>query len=185
MRTNSRLRGSGRSPFPARTRALCDAGAERWRAPGGGVFRPRSWVLASWRRRRSPPRGRSCRGISPSPFLGHRAGESPSRADPEAALLPSRCLPELCAERPTPSESPTQQCALAAEVCADYASQRPAAFSRGVPRPRHAHRGQGRLQPISGGYSMLFAPFLGSTALDSVAQNGRGRTHAGESREQL
>ena len=100
-----------------------------------------------------------------------------------------RCLPELCAEQPTLSVTDKMR-VLADEVARtrfpapDGFFDDPVEFHVLGMRKRRA---MGRpWQPISGGYSMLaVAPFLGSTALDSVAQMGVGERMLVSTREQL
>ena len=177
--------------------ALLEPSVHPVRAPGGGAFHPKVWALrflsedgailirvAVLSRNltfdRSWDIALASEG-SPTP----RRQISGSR--PLAEFL--RRLPALCQESPSPSVAEKVR-ALADEV-ARTAFGAPDGF---FDNPIEFHvlgiggrEAADRLwQPISGGYDMIaVAPFVGSTALHSVAEMGEGQRMLVSSREEL
>ena len=166
-------------------------------APGGGAFHPKVWVLRFLSEDGAPlirvavlsrnlTFDRSW-DIALASEASPKPRQQTAGSRPLAEFI--RRLPELCAEQPNPSVADKMR-ALADEVARtrfpapDGFFDDPVEFHvLGMRKRRAAGR---PWQPISGGYSMLaVAPFLGSTALDSVAQMGGGERMLVSTREQL
>ena len=167
------------------------------RAPGGGAFHPKVWVLrflsengASLLRvavlSRNLTFDRSW-DIALATEASPRPRQRSAGSRPLAEFV--RRLPELCAEPPNPSVLRKVQ-ALADEVsrtrfpAPDGFFDDPVAFHvLGMGRGRATGK---PWQPMSGGYDVLaVAPFIGSTALNTVAGMGVGERTLVSTREQL
>lgn len=166
-------------------------------APGGGAFHPKVWVLrflsedgailvrvAVLSRNLTFDRSWDI-------ALASEGSPKPKRQTPGSRPLAElvRHLPALCEESPSTSIADKVE-ALADEV-ARTAFRAPDGF---FDDPIEFHvlglggqQAAGRLwQPISGGYDMIaVAPFVGSSALDSVAGMGEGQRMLVSSREEL
>ncbi|MCY4319908.1 MAG: phospholipase D family protein [Alphaproteobacteria bacterium] len=175
--------------------ALLEPSLHPVRAPGGGAFHPKVWVLrfmsedgkplirvAILSRNLTFDRSWDIALASEAAPRQRTAGSRPL-----AEFV--RRLPELCAESPAPSLSDRME-ALADEVsrtrfpAPEGFSDDPVRFHVLGMDGRHA---RGRLwQPMSDGYDVLaVAPFVGSTALNEVARMGRGKRTLVSSRDQL
>ena len=158
------------------------------RAPGGGAFHPKVWVLRFLFEDGAPLIRVAVlsRNLtfdrSWDIALASEASPKPKQQTAGSRPLAEfvRRLPELCAEQPNPSVADKIR-ALADEVARtrfpapDGFFDDPIKFHvLGIGKRPTARR---LWQPISGGYSMLaVAPFVGSTALDAVAHMGVGRS---------
>lgn len=177
--------------------ALLEPNVHPVRAPGGGAFHPKVWVL-----RFLSENGASLIRVavlsrnltfdrSWDIAFATEASPRPRQRTAGSRLLAEfvRRLPELCAERPAPSVSDKIR------VLADEVSRTrfpaPGGF---FDDPVQFHvlgiggrQTPGQLwQPISNGYDILaVAPFIGSTALDTVARMGVGERTLVSTREQL
>ena len=167
------------------------------RAPGGGAFHPKVWVLR-FTSEGGPPLMRVAVLSRNLTFdrswdiaLASEAAPRPRQRTAGSRPLAEfvRRLPELCAERPVPSLSDRIE-ALADEVsrtrfpAPDGFSDNPVRFHVLGMGGRHTG---GRLwRPMSGGHDVLaVAPFVGSTALNEVARMGAGERTLVSSRDQL
>ena len=177
--------------------ALLEPSIHPVRAPGGGAFHPKVWVLRFMSEEGEP--------LIRVAILSRNltfdrswdialASESvPKRRQRAAGSRPLaefvRRLPELCAEGPAPSLSDRIE-ALADEVsrtrfpAPEGFSDEPVRFHVLGMDGRPA---SGRLwRPMSGGHDVLaVAPFVGSTALNEVARMGTGKRTLVSSRDQL
>ena len=177
--------------------ALLEPSVHPVRAPGGGAFHPKVWVLrfvsengASLIRvavlSRNLTFDRSW-DIAFSTEASPRPRQRSAGSRPLAEFV--RRLPELCAEPPHPSVLDKIR-ALADEVsrtrfpAPDGFFDDPVAFHvLGMGRGRATSK---PWQPMSGGYDILaVAPFIGSTALNTVARMGVGERTLVSTREQL
>ena len=177
--------------------AMLEPSVHPVRAPGGGAFHPKVWVLrflsedgASLIRvavlSRNLTFDRSwdiALASEGSPMPRRRT----SGSRPLAELV--KRLPDLCDEAPSPSVAEKVH-ALADEI-ARTAFPAPEGFFDepiefhvlGMDRRQAGNR---LWQPFSGGYDMIAAaPFVGSTALASVARMGEGERILVSSREEL
>ena len=177
--------------------ALLEPSVHPVRAPGGGAFHPKVWVLrflsengASLIRvavlSRNLTFDRSWDiAFSTEASPGPRQRTAGSR--PLAEFV--RRLPELCAEPPDPSVRDKMR-ALADEVSRSRFPA-PGGFFDDPVAFHVLGMGRGRAtgkpwQPMSGGYDILaVAPFIGSTALNTVAGMGGGERTLVSTREQL
>ena len=177
--------------------AMLEPSVHPVRAPGGGAFHPKVWVLRFLSRdgailirvavlSRNLTFDRSW-DIALASEGSPRSRRQTSGSRPLAELV--RRLPTLCEESPSPSVADKVQ-TLADEV-ARTAFRAPEGFFDD-PIEFHVLGIGGRQaavrlwQPISGGYDMIaVAPFVGSTALDTVARMGEGERMLVSSREEL
>ncbi len=177
--------------------ALLEPSVHPVRAPGGGAFHPKVWVL-----RFLSENGASLIRVavlsrnltfdrSWDIALASEASPRPrQRAAASRGLAEFvRRLPALCAERPSPSVS-DQIRNLADEVSRTRFPGPDGFFDD--PVEFHVLGMGGRKatgkswKPMSGGYDVLaVAPFIGSTALDAVARIGDGERTLVSTREQL
>ena len=177
--------------------AMLEPSVHPVRAPGGGAFHPKVWVLRFLSEdgevlirvavlSRNLTFDRSW-DIALASEASPKPRQRTSGSRPLAEFV--RRLTELCAEQPTSWVAAKIQ-ALANEV----ARTRFPAPDGFLDNPIEFHvlglrnqRAKGRLwHPISGGYDMIaVAPFVGNTALDSVARMGEGERMLVSSREQL
>ncbi len=177
--------------------ALLEPSIHPVRAPGGGAFHPKVWVLrfvsengASLIRvavlSRNLTFDRSW-DIALATEASPRPRQRSAGSRPLAEFV--RRLPKLCAEPPDPSLLDKVR-ALADEVsrtrfpAPDGFFDDPIAFHvLGMGRGRATTK---PWQPMSGGYDILaVAPFIGSTALNTVAGMGVGERTLVSTREQL
>ncbi|MCY4292404.1 MAG: hypothetical protein OXC72_11700, partial [Roseovarius sp.] len=166
--------------------AMLEPGIHPVRAPGGGVFHPKVWVLR-FIAEDGPPLIRVALlsrnltfdrswDIALASEAEPRSGQGIAGSSPLAEFI--RCLPELCVEQMDPSLS-DRVLTLANEVLRTHFPA-PVGFSPD-PLKFHVlgmaggHTGGSFLRPISGGRDVLaVAPFVGSTALNEVASMGAG-----------
>ena len=175
--------------------ALLEPSVHSVRAPGGGAFHPKVWVL-----RFVSENGASLIRVAVlsrnltfdrSWDIVFTTEASPNRRQRSAGSRPLaefvRDLPELCGEPPNPAVLDKIR-ALADEVSRTCFPAPDGFFDD--PVVFHV-LGMGQTpgrpwQPISGGYDILaVAPFIGSTALDAVAGMGTGERILVSTREQL
>ena len=177
--------------------AMLEPSVHPVRAPGGGAFHPKVWVL-----RFNSEDGPSLIRVavlsrnltfdrSWDIALASEAAPGPRQRTAGSRPLAEfiRRLPELCAEGPAPSLADRIE-ALADEVsrarfpAPDGFSEDPVTFHVLGMDGRHTG---GRLwRPMSGGHDVLaVAPFVGSTALNEVARMGAGERMLVSSRDQL
>ena len=166
--------------------ALLESSIHPVRAPGGGAFHPKVWVLRFLSENGAPLIRVAVlsRNLtfdrSWDIALATEASPGPKRRSNGSGPLAEfvQRLPELCAERPDPSVLDKIQ-ALANEVSRTRFPAPDGFFDD----PVSFHvlgMGKGRAtskpwQPMSGGYNILaVAPFIGSTALNAVAGMGVG-----------
>ena len=176
--------------------AMLESSVHPVRAPGGGAFHPKVWVLRFLSEEGAPLIRVAVlsRNLtfdrSWDIALASEGSPKPRQASgsrPLAELV--RSLPSLCEESPSPSAT-DKVLALAEEVArTDFPA--PDGFF-GDPIEFHVlgmpgRQPSGRLwQPISGGSGMIaVAPFVGNTALDSVARMAEGERMLVSSREEL
>ena len=177
--------------------ALLEPSVHPVRAPGNGVFHPKVWVLRFVSEKRRPLIRVAIlsRNLtfdrSWDIALATEASPKPKQrctgSRPLAECI--RRLPKLCAEQPNSSVRGKIR-TLADEIsrtrfpAPDGFSDKPVVF-------HVLGMGGGRApskiwQPISGGWNTLaVAPFIGSTALDTVARMGVGERMLVSTREQL
>ena len=177
--------------------ALLEPSVHPVRAPGGGAFHPKVWVLRFLSENGAPlirvaVLSRNLT-FDRSWDIAFATEASPMPRQRSAGSRPLaefvRGLPELCAEPPNPAVL-DKILALADEVsrtrfpAPDGFFDDPVAF-----HVLGMGRGQAPgtpWQPMSGGYDILaVAPFIGSTALDAVARMGVGERILVSTREQL
>ena len=177
--------------------ALLEPSIHPVRAPGGGAFHPKVWVLRFMSDEGAPlirvaalSRNLTFDRSWDIAFATEASPKPKQRtagSRPLAELV--RRLPELCAEPPNPSVLDKIR-TLADEVsrtrfpAPDGFFDDPVAFHvLGIDR----RLAPGKLwQPISDGYDTLaVAPFIGSTALDAVAGMGVGERILVSTREEL
>lgn len=167
------------------------------RAPGGGAFHPKVWVLR-FKSEDRPPLMRVAILSRNLTFdrswdiaLASDAAPRPSQRTAGSRPLAEfvRRLPELCAEQLAPSLS--EKLELLADEVSRTRFPAPEGF---FDNPVEFHvlgmdggRKGGRLwRPMSGGHDVLaVAPFVGSTALNEVARMGAGERTLVSSRDQL
>ena len=177
--------------------AMLEPSVHPVRAPGGGAFHPKVWVLRFLPEDGAPlirvavlsrnlTFDRSW-DIALASEGSPKPGRQISRSRPLAEFV--RSLPALCEESPSPSV--TDKVQTLAEEVVRTGFPAPEGFF-GDPIEFHVlgvgrRQTTGRLwQPISGGCDMIaVAPFVGSTALDSVARMGEGDRILVSSREEL
>lgn len=177
--------------------ALLEPSVHPVRAPGGGAFHPKVWMLRFVSENGAPlirvavlsrnlTFDRSWDiALATEASPGPRQRSAGSR--PLAEFV--RRLPELCAVPPSPSVLDKTR-ALADEVsrtrfpAPDGFFDDPVAFHvLGMNRGRASGK---PWQPMSGGYDILaVAPFIGNTALNAVARMGVGERTLVSTREQL
>ena len=177
--------------------AMLEPSVHPVRAPGGGAFHPKVWVLRFLSEEGTPLIRVAVlsRNLtfdrSWDIALASEGSPKPRRQTSGSRPLAEfvRNLPALCEESPSPTVSDKVQ-ALAEEV-ARTGFPAPDGF---FDDPIEFHvlgmggrQAAGRLwQPISGGYDMIaVAPFVGSTALNSVARMSDGERMLVSAREEL
>ncbi len=177
--------------------ALLEPSVHPVRAPGGGAFHPKVWVLRFLSENGAPlirvaVLSRNLT-FDRSWDIAFATEASPNRRQRSAGSRPLaefvRGLPELCAEPPNPSVL-DKILALADEISRTRFLA-PGGFFDDPVAFHVLGMGRGQApgkpwQPISGGYDILaVAPFIGSTALDTVAGMGTGERILVSTREQL
>ncbi|MYE59222.1 MAG: hypothetical protein F4X35_06550 [Alphaproteobacteria bacterium] len=177
--------------------ALLEPSMHPVRAPGGGAFHPKVWVLR-FKSEDGPPLLRVAILSRNLTFdrswdiaLASEAAPGPRQRTAASRPLADfvRRLPELCAEGPAPSLSDRME-ALADEIsrtrfpAPDGFFDDPVRFHVLGMDGRHA--GDRLWRPMSDGHDVLaVAPFVGSTALNEVARMGSGERILASSRDQL
>ncbi len=177
--------------------ALLEPSMHPVRAPGGGAFHPKVWVLR-FKSEDGPPVMRVAIlsrnltfdrswDIALASDAAPRPRQRTAGSRPLAEFV--RRLPELCAEQLAPSLS--EKLELLADEVSRTRFPAPEGF---FDNPVEFHvlgmdggRKGGRLwRPMSGGHDVLaVAPFVGSTALNEVARMGAGERILVSSRDQL
>ena len=177
--------------------ALLEPSVHPVRAPGGGAFHPKVWVLRFLSEEGAPlirvavlsrnlTFDRSWDIALASEGSPKPRGQT-SGSRPLAELLQS--LPALCEESPSPSVADKVQ-ALAEEVARTGFPAPEGFFDKPIEFHVLGIRGRQTVgrhwPPISGGSGIIaVAPFVGSTALDSVARMAEGERMLVSSREEL
>ena len=177
--------------------ALLEPSVHPVRAPSGGAFHPKVWVLRFISENETPltrvailSRNLTFDRSWDVAFVTEALPKPKQRTAGSRPLAEFvRRLPELCTERPVPSV--TKKIEVLADEISRTRFPSPDGFFDDPVEFHILGMGKGQAKspfwrPISGGNNILaVAPFIGSTALDDVAQMGIGERILISTREQL